>query len=278
MSALTNRNCRLDSDSGGHAGGRWLLIVGALVAAIAAAAYIAALVSYPRSATLKGFDLGIYRMGGFLARHDPAQLYVWQTFSRSPFTYTPFAALLFTPLWLASRAAWMDGAVVIGALALAVTVWIAGRELGLRRNEQVATVLLVGALAFWSEPVQSTLFLGQIELILMALVVWDMCQPATRRWKGVGTGIAAGIKLVPLIFIAYLLLTRRFRAAAVAAAAFLATIVVGFVALPGPSVTWWLHGYFLRSGRAGFVGGDDNQSLLGILTRFAGSPDAAKPL
>jgi len=35
--------------------------------------------------------------------------------------------------------------------------------------------------------------------------------PDRRWWKGAGVGIAAGIKLVPLIFIPYLLLTRRFR-------------------------------------------------------------------
>ena len=45
-------------------------------------------------------------------------------------------------------------------------------------------------------------------------------------------GIAAGIKLVPLIFIPYLLLTRRFRQAAVAAAAFAATVAAGFIVLP----------------------------------------------
>ena len=64
---------------------------------------------------------------------------------------------------------------------------------------------------------QRTLFLGQIELVLMALVAWDLLQPDRRWWKGVGVGVAAGIKLVPLIFIPYLLLTRRFRQAAVAA-------------------------------------------------------------
>ncbi len=73
---------------------------------------------------------------------------------------------------------------------------------------------------FWTEPVLRTIYLGQVNLVLMALILWDLCQPDTRAsrwWKGLGVGVAAGIKLVPLIFIPYLLLTRRFRQAAVAA-------------------------------------------------------------
>ncbi len=58
----------------------------------------------------------------------------------------------------------------------------------------------------------------------MALVTWDLCQPDGRRLKGAATGLAAGIKLVPLLFIVYLLLTGRPRQAAVAAGAFAATV------------------------------------------------------
>jgi hypothetical protein len=45
----------------------------------------------------------------------------------------------------------------------------------------------------WSEPVQRALSLGQVEIVLMALVTWDLCQPDRRRWKGAATGIAAGV-------------------------------------------------------------------------------------
>ena len=105
----------------------------------------------------------------------------------------------------------------------------------------------------------------------MALVTWDLCQPAGRRWQGAATGVAAGIKLVPLLFVAYLVLTRRFRQAAVAARAFAVTVAAGFAALPSASVTWWLGGDFLQAGRTGFVGGQQNQSLRGLVTRLAGS-------
>ena len=65
-----------------------------------------------------------------------------------------------------------------------------------------------------------TIYLGQVNLVLLALILWDLSQPDTgksRWWKGFGTGIAAGIKLTPLIFIPYLLVARKFRQAAMAA-------------------------------------------------------------
>jgi alpha-1,2-mannosyltransferase len=96
-----------------------------------------------------------------------------------------------------------------------------------------------------------------------------MCQPDGRRWKGAGVGLAAGIKLVPLIFIPYLILAGKRRQAAVAAAAFAATVVIGFAVLPGESVKWWLTGYFLHAGNFTneSLGSLLNQSLLALLTR-----------
>jgi alpha-1,2-mannosyltransferase len=257
---------------------RGLLLAGLVVAAVAAGLYVAALATYPRIDMLKGFDLNVYRMGGLLAHSHPARLYSWQLRPGVQFTYTPFAALLFAGLSSLSLVGLMDGVAAVSALAFGATVWIACRELGLTRNARLGATLLVAGLAFWSQPVQRALFLGQIELVLMGVVVWDICQPDRRPWKGAAIGIAAGIKLIPLIFILYLLLTRRLRQAAVAIAAFAATILVGFAALSGDSVTYWLHGYFLRADRTGFVGRSNNQSLLGTIIRFAGSAAAGRPV
>jgi alpha-1,2-mannosyltransferase len=200
-------------------------------------------------------------------------LYSW-TYDGHPgiaFTYTPFAALLFAA-GLAVPFSWLMGAATaLSVLALGVTVWIAFRELGWRGTPRLGATLLVAGLALWTEPVQRALFLGQVEVVLMALVTWDLCQPGSRRWQGAATGLAAGIKLVPLLFLGYLLLTGRFRQAAAGAAAFAVTVAAGFALLPSASLTWWLGGDFFRAGRTGFVGGQLNQSLRGLATRLAGS-------
>jgi alpha-1,2-mannosyltransferase len=261
-------------------GGRVLLIAGAAVAAVAAVAYLAALASHPFAAMLKGFDLQVYLDGGQQALHHSGNLYTWY-YENHPgiqFTYTPFAALLFAVGSLLPFHALMGLVALVSTAALVATIWIAFRELGWRGTARAGATLLLAGLVFWIEPVQRALYLGQVELVLMALVVWDLCQPDRRRWKGAATGIAAGIKLVPLLFIAYLLITRRFRQAAVAAGAFLATVVIGYIVLPGPSTTWWIDGNFFQAGRTGFVGDQQNQSLRGMLTRLAGTVNGGMPL
>jgi len=258
----------------GGRGSRALLIAGAVVAAIAALTYLVALATHPIKVNLDGFDLQVYLGGAHEALHKPLNLYNWHYRNDLgiQFTYTPFAALLFAGGLVVPFSALMGLVSVVSVFALAATVWIAFRELGWRSlASRAGATLLVTGLVFWTEPVQRELYLGQVELALMGLVVWDMCQPDRRRWKGAGVGLAAGIKLVPALFIVYLLLTRRFRAALVACGSFLATVLIGFIGLPHPSVTWWLHAYFWEAGRTGFVGDQQNQSLRGIITRLAGS-------
>jgi len=263
---------------GGHGQGRALLAVGTAVAAAAAIAYVVALATHPMAAMLKGFDLRVYLGGARQALSHPGRLYAW-SYGGHPgiqFTYTPFAALLFAAGLALPFAALMSLVTAVSALALGVTVAVAFRELGWRGAPRLGVTLLVTGLALWTEPVQRALFLGQVEIALMALVTWDLCQPDGRRLKGAATGLAAGIKLVPLLFILYLLVTRRFRQAAVAAGAFAATVAVGLIAFPSASVTWWPGGDFIQAGRTGFVGGQQNQSLRGALTRLIGSVNGAQ--
>jgi alpha-1,2-mannosyltransferase len=117
----------------------------------------------------------------------------------------------------------------------------------------------------------------------MAAIIWDLTQVEftangkRRWWAGAVTGVAAGIKLVPLIFVPYLLLTKRFREAAMTVAGFLVTAGIGFAILPEDSSKWWLHGLVFSDGnRTGFTGWAGNQSLRAIITRFAGSVAAGQ--
>ena len=109
-------------------------------------------------------------------------------------------------------------------------------------------------------------------LVVADLLTGGALKPGGARWwHGIGIGIAAGVKLTPLIFIPYLLLTRRYRQAATAAGVFAATVALGYAVLPGDSGTYWAHGLFLKANRIVFLGTRGNQSLRGVATRLAGS-------
>jgi alpha-1,2-mannosyltransferase len=239
-------------------------------------------------------DLLVYRDGGLIVRHvrplyDPrayAPLYDWGGSGALAlkFTYTPFAAVTFALISFLPWAVTWVSSVVVNMAALAAALWFTFGGLGYRdRRVRLGLTLLAAAATFWLQPVVRTIYLGQINLILMAAIMWDLCQPdhlasgRRRWWKGAVTGVAAGIKLVPLIFVPYLLVTRRFREAAATVAGFLATIAVGFAVLPHDSSQWWLHGMFMADGnRTGFMGWAGNQSLRAVTTRFAGSVTAGQ--
>ncbi len=249
--------------------GRQALVWAAAGFGLALAAYVADVATHSINLTLGWFDLNIYDHAGLITRRAPDTLYTWHFLPGVQYLYTPFAALGFA---LGSLLPWAVLKWLMTAASLAamlVTVWVVFGQLGWEGRRRAAAVLGVCAVALWTEPVLRSLQVGQVELLLMALIAWDLCQPDGRRWKGAGVGVAAGIKLVPLIFIPYLVLAGKLRQAAVALAVFVATAVIGFVALPHDSVQWWLTGYFLHAGDFSntSLGSLLNQSLLALITR-----------
>jgi alpha-1,2-mannosyltransferase len=252
----------------------WALPVAAAALALAVAGYLAELAFHP-GPMLNWYDLNVYDQAGLIARTLPQRLYSWQLHPGIKFTYTPFAALLFAGCsllpWAVLR--WLMTAASLAALA--GTVWFTLGGLGWRGRARATALAGLTALALWLEPVQRAPHLGQIELLLMALIAWDLCQGDDRKWKGAGVGLAAGIKLVPLIFIPYLLLAGKRQQAAVASAVFAGTVAAGFAFLPHASQQWWLTGYFAHPGNVGDVGSLLNQSLLGLVTRAVGGVRAA---
>lgn len=246
----------------------WLVWLGPLVFAVSLGAHLATIALWP-NAHWTMIDMETYRGG---AQHllDGTGLYGGPVFRTLNFIYPPFAAILFVPL--AALPTGLDRYVTfLGELALLYVIsrycWrrITGSE-GLRL---VALSLLSTGLGLWLDPVRITVYLGQVNLLLVALVLLDLCRrPGATR--GVGVGIAAGIKLTPLIFIPFLLAARRFRDAAVAALAFGATVLVGFLAAPSDSVAYWIGGAFHETGRITDPGSVSNQSLNGALIRAVG--------
>ncbi len=228
------------------------------------------------------WDVRVYGWGGRQAAAGGGALYVpGAPFS---FTYPPFAALLFAGASVgALKIALTAGSLVALPLLCGQSLAAAGVRL------RAETVFAVSALALLTWPVAYTLHLGEVNLILAALIGADLlrplggsgwpqaARPAGRRdgawWQGIGTGLAAGIKLTPLIFVAYLLLTRRVRAAVTAAVTFAVTITAGFLWLPARSRAFWLGGVFYDQTRVGNPANPSDQSLGGAIARLAGTGD-----
>ena len=215
-------------------------------------------------------DLQVYRKGAWAFLHGRNLYGPGLPGPKLPYTYTPFSTVAFAPLELLPQHAAMIAHTFVSLALLYVGIALVLRELE-GRGSWTPTILALAAAAtfaaYWSEPVSQTLGFGQINLVLMGMVLIDLLALRNSRWCGVLIGIAAGIKLTPLVFVAYLLLTKRRRAAAVAAIAAAGTVVVGWVLMPGPSNRYFFHLVFddRRIGAPGFVA---NQSLNGMWTRL----------
>ena len=213
-------------------------------------------------------DLQVYRAGGEHVLHGEP-LYAGGVLLDLPFVYPPVAAALFAPLAVLPLGLLKVLWTAAGLGLLVAVVHRCGRSLGAPLG--VAGSVLLAVLATGLDPVRTTLYLGQINIVLLALVVGDLLGRPGSRWRGVGVGLAAAVKLTPLLFVAYLLVTGRRRAAATALATFAAAVGLGFLVAPGDSATYWLHGTFAAADRISDVAGTTNHSLNGLLAR-AGAP------
>jgi alpha-1,2-mannosyltransferase len=238
---------------------------------VALSLLVVSLIGYAFAYTVSGFpiDLAVYQWGGLNALDHASQLYDGKWGNFLPFTYPPFSALVFSTVAHLSLSLVRKMISVLTIACLAGVVWAAWGMAGYRRGtSRLAATLLVTAGVLWLEPVQQTLGFGQVNVLLMALVVGDLALPDSRRWKGIGIGIATGFKLTPGVFIVYLLMIRRFRAAAVATATTLSTILIGFLVVPHQAAQYW-GGDATDSSRVGPTNYISDQSVSGLLSRLA---------
>jgi alpha-1,2-mannosyltransferase len=191
-------------------------------------------------------DLDVYRSGG--AHLLSPALYSSQLhlLGRTlPFLYPPFAAVLFWPFShisvTATQVIWnvMNVMCLIGVLALSIA--------GARRRQPVPAdwrlglMLSLPAMVLWA--VRSDFALGQINLLLVMMILADLtCDLRVRGHRlprGVLVGVAAAIKLTPLVFIPYLVVSRQRREALHSALAFLGCTAAMFVVAPHNSWLFW---------------------------------------
>ncbi|MFI5777946.1 mannosyltransferase [Nocardia sp. NPDC051570] len=194
-----------------------------------------------------------------------------------PFTYPPFAAVLFYPLHYLPFGVVAIGWLLLIVAALYAVVRIAlSMLLGEAARERRWRTAAIGwtAIGLWLEPVRTTIDYGQVNVFLVLagmLAAWS-----ARGWlSGLLVGIAAGVKLTPAVTGIYLAARRRWAAAVWSAVVFAGTVGLSFAISPGETRTYF--GPLLGDAhRIGPVGSVWNQSLRGALSRLLGH-DAGSP-
>jgi alpha-1,2-mannosyltransferase len=221
----------------------------------------------------RGFvDLSVYRLGVVQWWHG-GDLYGVLPLTgvglQLPFTYPPFAVTLLSALAVPSWTGAILGITVLSLVCLSVVVYLTVRTVwrkGGIRGALVASSLAV-PLALFLEPVADTIWFGQVNLFLMALVALD-CLVVKPKWpRGLLIGLAIAIKLTPVVFLLYFLLRKDYRTAITMAITAAAATAVGFVVTWSGSLTFW----FGSTGGAHAVGDPSsllNQSITGALARL----------
>ncbi len=214
------------------------------------------------------FDLRVYYGTVHTWLHHGGRIYDYQVPGTTyGFTYPPFAAVSMAPMAYVGLGTAIIAALVLNLAALAVVLRILAGP-GWRRYGWFGWALVACGLALF-EPLRDTFSFGQVNLLLLALVLGDswLLSTGRGRWAGVGIGLAAAIKLTPALFIALLLLGRRWKAAAVATAVALGATGLAVLVVPDASRFYWTQAMWdtTRVGRLDYV---SNQSLQGVLARL----------
>ncbi|MFJ8958079.1 glycosyltransferase 87 family protein [Lentzea sp. NPDC102401] len=209
-------------------------------------------------------DLRVYLAGGEAWRAG-TDLYTadFQGPKGLPFTYPPFAAMLFSGLALLP--------LPLNALlftAAGIELFTAACVVAAPR---LRTGLGLAALCLLLEPLRGGLDLGQVNMILIGLVAADCLLPRTPWPRGLLVGLAAAIKLTPAIFVLFFLSRGRWRPALTAVATFTACGALAWALAPGQSKQFWFHA-MLDPERVGGLSYSANQSLRGLLFRL-GAPE-----
>ncbi|BBZ08222.1 polyprenol-phosphate-mannose-dependent alpha-(1-2)-phosphatidylinositol mannoside mannosyltransferase [Mycolicibacterium doricum] len=224
-------------------------------------------------------DIDVYRMGG-RAWLDGSPLYADGAMFATqggldlPFTYPPLAAIVFSPFAVMSlpAASAVITAVTLLLLIVAVVivlsrldVWTAGRRIWL-----AAAIVAVTVVHF--EPIEANFDFGQINVVLMTLVIAD-CVPRRTPWpRGVLLGVAIALKLTPAVFLLYFLLRRDTRALLISAASVVTLTLLGFTLAWRDSWEYWTD-TVRNTDRIGAATLNTNQNIAGALARFGVGED-----
>jgi alpha-1,2-mannosyltransferase len=215
-------------------------------------------------------DLHVY-VGGAETLNHPGGLYDYVYADQTPdfplpFTYPPFAAVVFYPLhlipfWILTFA-WQVAIIA----ALYGVVRISQRLLAGQGDRRIA--MLWTALGIWLEPMRSNFDYGQINVMLVLAVLYAVY--STRWWlSGLLVGLAAGVKLTPAVSGLYFVGARRWGTAVFSAVVFFGTVAVSAL-IVGDQTRYYFTELLGDARRVGPVGTSFNQSWRGGISRILG--------
>ena len=208
----------------------------------------------------------VYAVKDMLAGKDifATTIPIWSLY----FIYPPIAAILMTPLAFGPYVFWQ----VIWTAGLVWAQQSVLKRCGAPRGWKLGLLGIAVVLAV--EPIRTTLGYGQVNTMLMALVVADLLPdpPEHRRRipQGILIGLAAAIKLTPALFVIFMFLIGKRRAAITAVISFAVFTGIGAILLFRETVVFFsgLSGGDTRTASPLYAG---NQSLLGVFFRLGDS-------
>ena len=187
-------------------------------------------------------------------------------------TYPPIASAVFSVLVPLSDQVRDVVWALLNVAMLGVTCrLVATRLLGMSGQRARTWTLVAMGLAAVTVPIWiSIAYQGQINVVLWILVIADVGTIGRRpRWTGVGIGIATALKLVPGLFIVWLLVIGERRGAVRAMAVTVAVTGLGWLLDPSDSWRYWTD-LLWDSRRVGEVTDVANNSLLAAIGRGVG--------
>ena len=225
-------------------------------------------------------DLHVYVGGAAMIDH-PGSLYHYVYADQTPdfplpFTYPPFAAVIFYPLHLLPFGlvafCWTVGTMA----ALYGVVRISQRLLGVGAGEGHRLAMLWTGIAIWLEPLRSTFDYGQINVVLALATLAAVF--STRWWlSGLLLGTAAGVKLTPAIGGLYFVGARRWGTAVFSGVVFLATVAVSALVV-GDQTRYYFTDLIFKTDRVGPICTIFNQSWRGGICRIIGHDAGYSPV
>ena len=228
-------------------------------------------------------DIDVYRMGGRAwlegsPLYSDGVLFHTEAGLELPFTYPPLSAIAFAPFALWSLPVASAAITVTTLVLLVVSTWIVLTRLRVaehwpattgpawRRRCWLAAAIVAPAVLFL-EPVRSNFEFGQINVVLMTLVIAD-CVPRKTPWpRGLLLGVAIALKLTPAIFLLYFLLRRDTRALLTTAASMVGATLIGLIFAWRDSLMYWTETVH-DTDRIGTVTFNTNQNIAGGLARL----------